>query len=467
MSISSLGIGSGLDIKNIVSQLVALERQPLEKLKIEATTTQAKVSTFGQIKSLASTLSDNAGKLASVTGWNTVKATSSDAEKLAVSAIGGTQPTSFEVEVQSLAKSQATHSMAILPVGDPVGSGTLKIEMGKWSGKVFHPGDEGSLEFEVLATDTVTDVASRINGEDIGVTATVLTDDSGDRLLLRGKELGADSGFRMSVVKDRDTKVNDAQGLSRLVQGTVVDQVAQDALATINGIAVSSSTNAFANKVTGVTFTALKETAGPVTIAIERDTAAVQANVQAFVESFNAVNAILNEATKYDAASKAAGMLQGDGTTLAFQSNLRTAVQSVRKSSEVYSRFNDIGVEMLQGGNLQVNGPKLEAAMQNMPELKAFFTNSGLGDQKGMALYLKGVITDTLNSDGFFATKDASLKRSLTANATEQTRVNAKAARVEAELNRKYSALDAQMNKLNGLNNYVTQQIAQWNKHSS
>jgi flagellar hook-associated protein 2 len=105
--------------------------------------------------------------------------------------------------------------------------------------------------------------------------------------------------------------------------------------------------------------------------------------------------------------------------------------------------------------------------MQNMGELKDFFTKSASGSEQGMALYLKSVITDTLNAEGFFATKDASLKRSLTANATEQTHVNAKASRVEAELIRKYSALDAQMNKLNGLNNYVTQQIAQWNKSTS
>jgi len=295
----------------------------------------------------------------------------------------------------------------------------------------------------------------------------VLSDDSGERLLLRGKTTGADAGFRLSVLKDRDTLPNDAQGLSRLVQGSVMDQPAQDALATINGIAVSSSTNAFANKVSGVTFTAVKESSGPITVSIDRDTAAVQANIQSFVEAYNAVNGVLNEATKYDSSTKAAGMLQGDGTTLAFQNNLRTALQSVRKSSEVYSRLSDIGVEVQQGGDLQVNGPKLEAAMQNMPEFKAFFTKSAAGSEQGIALYLKGVITDTLNADGFFATKDASLKRSLTANATEQNNVNAKASRVEAELVRKYSALDAQMNKLNGLNNYVTQQIAQWNKHTS
>lgn len=468
-TISSLGIGTnGLDVRNIVSQLVAIEKQPLDKLKLEASATQAKISTFGQIKSLVSTLSDAASKLASITGWNAVSATSSDTAFVGASAIGGTQPTSFDVEVQALAKAQATHSAAILPVGGAVGAGTIRLETGKWSGAVFTAGSGTPVDLTISASDTVADVASKINGANAGVTATILSDASGDRLLLRGKATGADAGFRLSVTSDADGNTADAAGLSRLVNGSVTDQAAQDAAATINGIAVSSSTNTFANKVAGVTFTAVKQTTGPVTITISKDTSQVQKNIQDFVDAYNAVNGVLNEATKYDAATKTAGLLQGDSTTLSLQSALRTAVQSVRSGSTVFSRLSDIGLEVQKGGDLKVNTTKLSAAMtNNMDELKAMFSTTTSGTAQGFGVRFKNLLSGMLGStDGFFANKDAALKRALSANSDEQAQVNKRASAVEATLTAKYSALDAQMSKLNSLSSYVTQQITQWNKSS-
>lgn len=465
-TMSSPGIGSNLDVKSIVSQLVAIEKQPLDKLKLEASATQAKISTFGQIKSLVSTLSDAAARLASVTGWNAVTASSSDATFVTASAIGGTQPTSFDVQVQTLAKAQATHSAALLPVGGAVGAGTIRLELGTWSGAIFTAGSGTPVDLTISATDTVADIASKINGANAGVTATILSDASGDRLLLRGKNTGAAAGFNLSVTSDADANTTDALGLSRLVNGSVTDQAAQDAAATINGIAVTSSTNTFANKVAGVTFTAVKQTTGPVTITIDKDTSQVQKNIQAFVDAYNAVNGVLNEATKYDAGTKTAGLLQGDSTTLSLQSALRTAAQSVRTGSSVFSRLSDIGIEALQGGNLQVNTTKLSAAMSNnMDELKAMFSTSASDTSQGFGVRFKNLLTGMLGStDGFFANKDAALKRALASNSDQQTRVNKRASSVEAALNAKYSALDAQMSKLNSLNSYITQQITQWNK---
>ena len=122
-TLSSPGIGTGgLNVKDIISQLVAMEKRPLDTLKLQAATTNTKISAFGQIKSLVSTLSDAASKLTSVTGWNNVATTSSDSTFVSATAIGGTQATSFNVEVQSLAKAQSTASGSI---SGAVGAGTL------------------------------------------------------------------------------------------------------------------------------------------------------------------------------------------------------------------------------------------------------------------------------------------------------------------------------------------------------
>lgn len=452
-TISSPGIGSGLDIKSIVSQLVALEKRPLDNLKLQAATVQTKISAFGQIKSLVSTLADAVGKLTSVSGWNSVTATSSNTSAVSVSAVGGTPPTSFSVEVSALAKAQATASAAILPNGSAVGEGTL----------TFTPVSGTPVDVVVSATDTVTDIASKINGAHAGVTATVLTDASGDRLLLRSNSTGLSGGFTLSVA-DQDGDNLDTLGLSRLVVGTSTTTAAANAAATINGIPVSSSTNTFASSIAGVTFNALQVTTAPVEIAISKSTADIQANIDGFVAAYNAINQTLNEATKFDAATKAAGLLQGDSTALGLQNSLRNALQSVTTGSSVFTRLADVGITQQRGGDLAVDSTKLAAGLANTEELKNMFRNTGGGSADGIAVRIKAVTTSLLSSTGFFQTKDDSLKLALKQNAKDQTSVNDHATKVEASLNAKYSALDVKVASLNAINAYMSQQVTTWNK---
>ncbi len=466
-TMSSPGIGSNLDVKSIVTQLVALERKPLEKLQLAAATVQTKISIFGQIKSLVSALSDAVSKLSSVTGWNGVSASSSDTASVTASAIGGTQPTSFSVEVQGLAKAQSSYSMPLLPVGGAIGEGTLRLEIGQYAGAVFTAGSGTPVDLTISATDTVADIASKINGANAGVTATVLSDASGERLLLSGKNTGTAAAFQLSVTSDTDGDPADALGLSRLVNGSITNQAATNATATINGIPVSSATNTFASSVAGVTFVAVKETTAPVTVTIAKDTSTVKKNIEAFVKAYNEINNILNEATKYDQATKTGGLLQGDSTTLSLQSALRAAVQSVSTGSSVFQRLSDVGISALRGGNLEIDNTKLGKALENMDELKALFSTTTPGNAEGIGVRLKGLAQTLLASDGYFKRKDDSLKRSLDNNARDQTRVNEKATRVEAALNRRYSALDVQLTSLNSLNSYLTQQITQWNRNTS
>lgn len=454
-TISSPGLGSSLDVKSIVSQLVALEKRPLEGLKLQAATVQTKISAFGQIKSLVFTLSDTLGKLTSVTGWNSVMATSSNSSAVSVSAIGGTLPTNFSVEVSVLAKARATASAAILPVGGAVGGGTL----------TFTPVTGAAVNVTVSATDTISQVASAINGANAGVTATILSDASGERLLLRGKNTGVAGGFTLSVA-DADGNDADALGLSRLVVGSTTTTAAVDAAATVNGISVSSSTNAFANAVSGVTFNALQVTTAPVEIAVSKNTTDVQKNIDAFVAAYNAINDVLNEATKYDAATKGAGLLQGDSTALTLQNSLRNAVQSVTTGSSVFTRLADVGITQQRGGNLSIDSAKLAAGLANTEELKNMFRSTGGGAADGIAVKIKSVTSSLLGSTGFFKTKDESLKLALTQNAKNQAQLNERVSKFEANLNARYSALDKKMSSLNATSAYVNQQVMTWNKNT-
>jgi flagellar hook-associated protein 2 len=455
-TISSVGIGSGLDIKSIVSQLVALEKQPLTALKVTATTVNTKISAFGQIKSLVSTLADATSKLTSVTGWNAVSATSSDSTAVSVSAVGGTQPTTFNVEVQTLAKAKSTASAAI-PTGTAVGAGTLSLTVGSGT----------PVSITVSASDTVANIASTINGAGAGVTASVLTDASGDRLLLSSTSTGTAAAFTLAVTADADLNTTDALGLSRMVVGSTTTQAAANAAATVNGIAVTSSSNTFATTVSGVTFNALKLTTGPVELAVTKDTSTVSSNIDAFVKAYNDVNDLLSEATKYDSATKTAGLLQGDSTAVNLQNSLRRAIQAVTTGSSKYTRLSDVGISQQVGGNLAVDSTKLASAMSNMDDLKNLFKATGTGSANGVAVQLKTLTTSLLSVNGFFTSKDTSLKLFLDRNTKDQDAVNAKAARLETSLNARYSALDAQMASLTALNAYVAQQVTTWNKSTA
>ena len=468
-TISSPGVGSQLDVKSIVTQLVALEKRPLDGLKLQAATVQTKVSAFGQIKSLVSALADAAGTLNSLTTYNAVSTRSSNTAAVTASAIGGTAANSFSIKVDSLAKAQSTASGALLPVGGALGQGTLRLQLGKWTlvPVSFTPqSSAGPVDIVVSASDTVSDVASKINGSSAGVSATVLNDASGQRLLLRSRSTGVAAGFEMSVAADGDGNTADAAGLSRLVVGSTI-QYGADAKIKVNDIPVSSGTNTFADVVSGVTLTAVATTSTDVDITVEPNRTVLKDAVDSFVKAFNAINQMLNELTKYDPATKAAGLLQGDSTAIGLQNALRGILQSTTTGS-TYKRLADIGITQQLGGGLAVAGAKLDAALANGDEVKKLFkADNGNVLTNGVAMKFKAFSTGLLATDGLFSSKDASLKRSLDLNAREQTQVNAKAARVEASLYRRYNALDVQLNSLSSLNSYITQQVAQWNKSTS
>lgn len=473
-TISSPGIGSGLDIKSIVSQLVALEKAPLTQLKVNAATVQTKISAYGELKSAVSALSDAASRLRSLTTFNGVAATSSKPDSVTAAAIGGTGANSFSVEVKALAKAQTYASASVPKVAGEsvaVGAGTLTIQLGTWSSDttpVFQPrAPAANIDITVSATDKLADVASKINGSTAGISATVLNDGSGERLLLRSKETGQAVGFNLAVT-DNDGNNTDAAGLSQIVAtGSSVTQYAADAKVKVNGsIEVTSANNTFKDIVSGVSITlpdgatlnAVSE------IRVSPDDAPVRSAVEGFVNAYNALNGLLAEATKYDVATKQGGLLQGDSFAIGIQNAMRGILQSTTSGS-AFARLSDIGISQEVGGSLSVDTTKFNAALAKPEDFKNLFRVDNTGTTTdGVAVKFKTFADGLLNAgSGLFKTKEDSLKRALDQNTKETERLNAKVARIEAQLNRRYSALDAQVASLTALNNYVAQQVTTWN----
>lgn len=472
MGITSIGIGSGLEVEDIITKLLALEKKPLQGLQAKAEKIQTKVSSYGEIKSLVSTLQDAASKLTLDSGWNTLAVKSSRDSAVSVSVTGIASATSFSVGVQKLAQSQSTVSTAI-SAGGSIGSGQLTLEMGSWNAGVFTPGTAAAVSVTVGANDTLAQVAAKINDSGAGVVATVLTDASGDRLMLRSKDTGAAAGFRITAADD-DGNNGDNAGLSRLAfdlaQPTVgmaanAYQAGQDAVATINGITVTSAKNQLVDVVPGLTISLNEVTTGAPDALITStvDKAAMTKNIQEFVDAYNAVNTYLATATKYDDKTKTAGDLQGDSTTVGLRNSLRS-VLTAGVSDGPFRALSAIGITLGRDGNLTVSGSDLSKALDDLDGVKKLFVQRHEdGTSTGLAARMKSVTGDMLSFDGLINNKTDALGRESDRNLSEQDKINKRADVTEARLRKTYSALDAKMGSLQALANYMDQQVAQWN----
>ena len=332
-TLSSAGIsGSGLD-ETMIAKLVALQRQSLVPLQQKASVLDSKISTFGQIKSLMSTLQDAATSLADADTWRLTNATTTNTAVTATVTDANALPGSSVISVTDLARSQSV-ATAVMPASTQFGAGKLTITMGSWdkTGDQFsNPGTP--VEIDIAAGAKLEDVVQAINSKGTGVVASVLKDAQGERLVLRSRATGADAGFTVGASGDASLS---ALAFNGKATTSSVAQYAQNAEINVNGITVQSTTNEFKQTVPGLNITVNQVTAAatPVTVTVSSDTEGMKKKIQAFMDAYNALNDALASSTKYDAESKAAGVLQGDSTTVGMTNSLRSVVDISRNITE-------------------------------------------------------------------------------------------------------------------------------------
>lgn len=471
MTISSVGVGSGLDVKSIVAQLGAIERQPLAALQKTATKFQTQLSLYGTIKSQVSALGDAAAVLAGSTGWTAQKATSSNSAAVTVTAGTSAAASNMSVSVQRLAQAQAVTSAGVTSGAATGAAGSLSIQLGTWGDTGFNAGTSAAVSVNVSATDSVSTIAAAINAANAGVMATVLNDGTSDRLVVRSRSTGETSGFTMTPTGGNAALdaygFTDAAATEPSATGMFMGQPGLDAMLEVNGVKLTAASNNMANVLPGVSLQLLQTTAAAVEITVTQDTDAVQKNLQSFVDAYNALNQTLADATKYTAATKTGGPLQGDATTLGLQSALRAMLGSSSTGSS-FANLSQVGLERQTSGALKINSAKLDIAKLDMGNLQKLFTtdNSDPGTN-GFGLKVRDFSRGMVAFDGRITNKATALQGAITRNTADQDRISERALRVEEQLFKQYSALDKQMAQWTGLSSYMTSQIAQWNKSSS
>ncbi|WP_347887994.1 flagellar filament capping protein FliD [Nitrosomonas europaea] len=383
--ISAPGIGSGLDVSGIISKLMEIEQQPLTQLNTKEAKQQAQLSAFGSLKSVLSTFQDSVKALAKPALFNGYKATLADTTAATVSTSSSAAAGTHDIEVQSLAQAQKIKSEAFATTDTVIGSGTLTIEFGTYNEDgTFTANAEKAAKTITIdpAKSTLADIRSAINEANAGVTASIVNDGSGNRLVISSKDSGLANALKISV-DDTDGNHTDNAGLSKLafdastggVSNMTETVAARNAVMVIDGITVTKSSNTINDALEGVTFNLLKANPGTTTtLTVEKDKSNVEAAVNAFVKAYNDLEKTIGNLSRYDAANKQASVLTGDSTVRMIQNRMRAMLNGNQSAAGGINSLSELGISFQKDGTLALDNNKLSAVLNNPDKnIAAFF----------------------------------------------------------------------------------------------
>ena len=474
-SISSPGIGSGLDVNTIVSQMMAVEKRPLQLLQTSASSIDTKISSYGQIKSALSALYDAANGLMGSSTWQSKQFSTSEKDVLSGSAATAAGAGNFSVQVTALASSQSLASGSFASGAVMGSAGQLSQQTGRWDavGTGF-TGAGAAVEISIEATDTLADVAGKINGANAGVSAVVVKGANGDQLLVRGAKTGQENGFSLSILEGGAPPAPPAPGsaLNKLVYdqasvsaaqaGMSRTATAKDAAFTINGIEASSATNTVTDVVPGVTLNLLKTSTTAVEVTVSADKKAVRDKIEAFQQAYNKINALLADLTRYDPGTKKAQPLQGDSTATGLQNALRGLLG---RPNAAGTYFTNMGLELQRDGSLGTNTTKLDAALNDLPKLEQTLSAStGNPATDGLVTRIRDFAFGANGVEGNITGRSKALEAAKKRNESDQEAMSLRLEQRQKNLLKQYQALDGKLGSMSSLSSFMTSQVSQWNK---
>jgi flagellar hook-associated protein 2 len=144
-------------------------------------------------------------------------------------------------------------------------------------------------------------------------------------------------------------------------------------------------------------------------------------------------------------------------------------LNSATTASSTFPRLSDVGLQMQRDGTLKVDSTRLDTAANNLTELKKAFGNSDTGNvgNQGFTRRYADLATQVLGVDGSITTRTEGLRQRITRNGTDQEKLADRVDRYQQRLVAQYTAMDANLSKLNSLSNYLTQQLASLTSNSS
>lgn len=377
-SVSSLGVGSGLDLQTLVDGLVASEQQlRFGRLDTQAALATERISAYGLLKSSVSLFNGSLTSIGNISTFQARTVSSSDPDAFTVSAAVNAALGNYSVEVVEAGEAQSLTGSNFVDITNTainsadaiIGGGTLIIQQGS------------QPSFSVVidsANSSLNAIATAINesADNAGVEASVINADSGPVLVINAAKVGSDNEISITV-NDVDTNDTDAQGLSQLtfdvadIAGSNLTQAtaAVNAQITVNGQAVTSTSGRhFDEVVSGVSITAVTETTIAGVASITKNTQQALAAANEFIENFNALSNSIDDLGRGGSEDDlSAGVLVGDSLLRTLDSQLRrtifTAVDETQP--EGVRTLSDIGISIGRDGQLSLNSTKFNALLDS------------------------------------------------------------------------------------------------------
>ena len=450
--LSSAGLGSGLDINSLVSQLVAAEKEtPQKQITRAQTSTVTTISALGNLKGALGSFNTALTQLKSLAAFAGRTANSSKPEFFTASASTTAAAGVYDIEVVQLATTAQIKSNPFAGgAGQTVGTGTLTISVGT---NTFQVGVDSA--HNTLAG--IRDLINQSSGNTDFVRATIVNATDGAHLVLTGVASGAANAITVA-------QEGGDGGLSGLVYNPTLttnyvpsSRVAQDAIVAVSGFARHSATNTVTDVIDGVTLTLLDEDQGNIhTLTVANDKTTVQTRIKTFVDQYNAMVSTLSGLRKYEPTTKVAGPLLGDAMLRGIETDIRRQLTDTAGGSTVFTTLASIGVTTQKDGSLVLDSAKLTSALNsNFDEVAKLF-----GGENGVATRLSNAITPRLAAEAEIDVRSKRLNQKSIDLQKQQAALEARMAAVEARYRKQFTALDSLLSKLSSTSSFLTQQLS-------
>jgi len=466
-SITSAGIGSGLDIEGIISGLMNAERIPLTELKSERNTIKSKISMYGQMKSAFDELKTVAAKMGKLSGVNPQKVSSTDDKMISATASETATAGQYSISVSQLAKAQSIAVSGESSIDNVVGTGSLTITLGSYTsvpGSFTANAAKTPVTVNIGAADqTLGGIKDAINNANAGVNATIVNDGTGNRLVLTSKDTGDNLGFKIDVTDGDGTNTN-GSGLSKLAYDPSVTPIAsngmtqlesaKDALFKVNNLDIRKSSNSVSDAIAGVTLNLKSLTTSNITIDISKDSTALNTSMQGFVDAYNKIKGILKDQQTKDAT------LGKDTSPAQLERGLRNVMRQLSTSGYT---LTDVGLSFDKSGTLSFDSAKLSSKMATDPQVLEKFmadTTSGGITTKGLGSTLSDWITALNDDGGTLESRTEGLNKRVKLLDRKEENLNLRLDQIEKRYRAQFSSLDSMLASMQSTSSYLSQQLS-------
>lgn len=457
MKVNATGVGSGVNVRELVDGLLEAEsKNKIKKFDNDEATTLAKITAFGTLKSAMSDFIDKINELQSVNKFELRSANASlSNNKQIILPTASAQATSgnYTIEVLQLALGQKSGSVDFAQEYTEVGTGTLTFTIGT-----------AVYDFEINDSNkTLQGISETINAASgsTGISSSLITSETGTKIVFSSKT-GLNNAFTVSVTNDNDGNDTNASGLSQLASPNLIAlQSPLNSQVKIDGVTIESASNTISNAIKGVSFDLLTTNIGdPISLSIAVDVQSAQNAIYEFVESYNYVFDSVSRLTQYDGTTKqdSMGILIGDATLRNIEFQMRRILTDVITTQPAgFRTLSQIGITSdVYTGKLLIDDSTLsEALNDNFEAVGNLFMDS----TNGVLDKMESLVDNYVEVNGILQSKEDGLRKTLDVINEQRISLERHLLSLEKRLLQQFTAMDAVVAQLKSLSEYLETQL--------